>query len=85
MKKTLTILIGSLMLLAVLVVPMLHSALAKPAPPAHPEYKEAIEELRNARKHLEKALDDGYGHRDRAMQAIDESIHQCEEAVRVLH
>jgi len=85
MKKTMSILIGSLMLLAALVIPVLHSAMAKPAPAEHPEYRDAIENLRRARKHLEGALDDGYGHRDRAMRAIDESIRQCEEAVRVLH
>jgi hypothetical protein len=91
MKKTLTIsarwcsLIGSLMLLGALAMPVLHSALAKPAPAEHPEYREAIEQLRDARKHLEKALDDGYGHRDRAMRAIDESVRECEEAVRALH
>ena len=85
MKKTLTILIGSLILLAALVIPVLHSAMAKAAPAEHPEYREAIEGLRNARKHLEKALDDGYGHRNRAMRAIDESIRECDEAVRVLH
>jgi hypothetical protein len=38
-------------------------------------------DLRNARKHLEKALSDGYGHRDRAMQAIDHAIQECDEAV----
>ncbi|MGO9271063.1 MAG: hypothetical protein ACLQOO_12535 [Terriglobia bacterium] len=85
MKKTLTILIGSLMLLAALVIPVLHSALAKPAPAEHPEYRDAIEDLRKARKHLEGALDDGYGHRDRAMRAIDESIKECEAARSVLH
>jgi len=85
MKKTLAVLIGSLMLLAALVVPVLHSAMAKAAPAEHPEYRDAIEQLRNARKHLEKALDDGYGHRDRAMRAIDESIRECEEARRALH
>jgi len=91
MKITLTIskrwcwLIASLMLLGALLVPLVHSAMAKPAPAEHPEYRDAIQELRHARKHLEAALDDGYGHRDRAMRAIDESIHQCEEAVRALH
>jgi hypothetical protein len=85
MKKKLAILIGSLMLFAALVIPALHNALAKPAPAEHPEYRDAIEDLRKARKHLEGALDDGRGHRDRAMRAIDESIRECEEAVKILH
>jgi len=85
MKKMLAVFISSLVLLAALVIPVAHRAMAKPAPAEHPEYRDAIDQLRQARKHLEKALDDGYGHRDRAMRAIDESIHQCEEAVRSLH
>jgi len=85
MKRTLSILIGSLMLLGALVIPVLHSALAKPAPAEHPEYRDALKDLHKARKHLEGALDDGYGHRDRAMRAIDESIRECEEAVKALH
>jgi hypothetical protein len=36
--------------------------MAKPAPSEHPEYRHAVSDLRNARKHLEKALNDGYGH-----------------------
>jgi hypothetical protein len=38
-----------------------------------------------ARKHLEKALNDGYGHRDRAMRAIDAAIHECDQAVAAMH
>jgi hypothetical protein len=85
MKKAFTVFTGSLMLLSALAVPMLHSSLAKPAPDEHPEYRDAINDLRSARKHLEKALNDGYGHRDQAIRAIDESIRQCEAAVRTLH
>jgi hypothetical protein len=85
MKKTLTIWISLLTLLCAFAIPVLHTALAKPAPAEHPEYRDAINDLRNARKHLEKALDDGYGHRDRAMRTIDRAIHECEEAVQVLH
>jgi len=84
MKRTLTLLLG-LLVLTVLAIPAFHSVFAKPVPPAHPEYHDAINDLRNARKHLEKALDDGYGHRDRAMRAIDGAIKECEEAAQVLH
>jgi hypothetical protein len=85
MKRTLTIWITLVTLLLALSIPVLHTALAKPAPAEHPEYHDAINDLRNARKHLEKALNDGYGHRDRAMRAIDNAIRECDEAVRVMH
>jgi len=86
MKKALTIWMMTLLtLLLALAIPVLRTAKAKPAPDSHPEYHDAVNDLRNARKHLEKALSDGYGHRDRAMHAIDAAIHECDEAVRILH
>ena len=84
MRKTLTIWITLVTLLLAMAIPVLHTAMAKPAPAEHPEYRDAINDLRNARKHLEKALSDGYGHRDRAMRAIDHAIQECEQAVQVL-
>jgi hypothetical protein len=72
-------------LLLVFGIPVLRTAKAKAAPAEHPEYRDAVNDLRNARKHLEKADNDGYGHRDRAMRAIDNAIHECDEAVRVMH
>lgn len=74
-------------LICVSTLSLYHGALAKPAPvlpDEHPEYHEAVEALRNARKHLEKADADGYGHRDRAMQLIDRAIGECNEAVGIL-
>ena len=85
MKRTLTIWITLMTLLLALAFPLLRTAKAKPAPAEHPEYHDAVNDLRNARKHLEKALDDGYGHRDKAMRAIDEAIRECDAAVQVLH
>jgi hypothetical protein len=85
MKKTLAIWITLVTLLLALAIPVLHTAMAKPAPDEHPEYRDAINDLRNARKHLEKALSDGYGHRDRAMREIDRAIQECEQAVQTLH
>jgi hypothetical protein len=82
MKKTLTIWITLVTLLLALAIPLFHTAMAKPAPAEHPEYRDAVNDLRSARKHLEKALDDGYGHREHAMRAIDNAIRECEEAVR---
>jgi len=86
MKKKLAIWITLLTLLCALAIPVVRTTLATPtpAPAEHPDYKDAINDLRNARKHLEKALADGYGHRDRAMHSIDNAIRECEEAVRVL-
>jgi len=84
LKKALTIWITLVALLLALAIPVFHTAMAKPAASEHPEYRDAINDLRNARKHLEKALNDGYGHRDRAMRAIDDAIRECEEAVRVM-
>jgi hypothetical protein len=85
MKKTIAIWITVLTLLFALVIPVLHTAVAKPAPDRHPEYHDAINDLQNARKHLEKAAADGYGHRDRAMRAIDHAIGECEQAIQTFH
>jgi hypothetical protein len=96
MKKTLTVGAALLALLCALAFSLIHAPAghaASPAPPAlaaappaeHPNYRDAIAELRSARKHLGGAEEDGYGHRTRAMQAIDDAIHECNEAVRILH
>ena len=54
MKGPLTIWITLVTLLCTLAIPVLHTALAKPAPAEHPEYRDAINDLRNARKHLKR-------------------------------
>jgi hypothetical protein len=87
MKKSLTIWIILVALLCALVPIALHRTMAKPAPApfaSHPEYQEAVEALRNARKHLAKADSDGYGHRDNAMRAIDNALDECQQAVQAL-
>lgn len=87
-KKTVVIWASLLVLLAALTIPALHSVSAKPAPltpSEHPEYRDAMNDLRSARKHLEKAEADGYGHRGEALRAIDRAIGQCEQAVQTLH
>ena len=85
MKRTIIIWITLLALLLAVAIPAVHTTMAKPAPSEHPEYHDAVNDLRNARKHLEKALNDGYGHRDRAMRAIDHAIQECDEAVAAMH
>jgi len=88
MKRKVTIWVSAITLLCALMVPFYRTALARPTPAMpdkHPEYHEALEALQSARKHLEKADADGYGHRDRAMRAIDRAIMECNQAVEVLH
>ena len=94
-RKKFIVVTSSIALLCALVIPVFHSMAAKAAPAAaapaaatpdrHPEYHEALEGLRNARRHLEKAEADGYGHRDRAMRAVDAAIDECNQAIEILH
>ena len=51
---------------------------AAPAAEPHPEIREAIGALRNARMHMEHAAHDFGGHRADALRATDEAIHQLE-------
>lgn len=84
MRKTITMWMSAAVLICALTLTLFHVALAKPAPALpdkHPDYHQAVDALRDARKHLEKAEADGYGHRDRAMQLIDQAIGECNEAV----
>ena len=85
MKRTIIIWITLLALLLAVAIPLVHTAMAKPAPSEHPEYRDARNDLRSARRHLERARNDGYGHRDRAMRAIDHAIQECDEAVAAMH
>jgi hypothetical protein len=55
---------------------------AQAAPERHPRIHAAIEELREARKELEKADHDFGGHRKEAIKAIDEAIIQLEKALK---
>lgn len=48
------------------------------ADPRHREIHEAMEALRNAKAHLERAPHDFHGHRADAIHAIDEAQHQLE-------
>jgi hypothetical protein len=51
-------------------------------PEPHPEIREAIGALRNAKAHLEHAAHDFGGHRVEAIKAIDESLHQLEDCLK---
>jgi hypothetical protein len=54
------------------------NAPASSAPERHPEIREAIAALRNAKAHLQSAAHDFGGHRVEAIRATDEAIHQLE-------
>jgi len=54
-------------------------AVAAPTPmPPHPRVEHAIEALRSAREHMEHAEGAFHGHRDRAIEHIDQAIHEAE-------
>lgn len=58
----------------------------KPAPAAaaepHPELRAAMANLREAREHLDHAAHDFGGHRVAAIKAVDEAIHEVDEAMK---
>jgi hypothetical protein len=51
---------------------------AKATPADHPEIHDALNSLRHAREHLERAAHDYGGHRADALRATDEAIRQLE-------
>jgi hypothetical protein len=54
------------------------AAVAVPAPPPHPEIHAALEAMRNAKHHLESAAHDFDGHRVKAIEHLDQAIHEAE-------
>jgi len=56
-----------------------HSAVAAAAvPEEHHEIHDALDSLRNARKHIEEAKHDFGGHRQEALNATDAAIRELE-------
>lgn len=55
-------------------------AVALPAamPDDHPHIHEALEAMRNAKHHLETAAHDFDGHRVKAIEHLDQAIHEAE-------
>ena len=54
-------------------------AAVTPGPPySHPLVEHAIEALRGARDHMAHAEGEFHGHRDRAIEHIDQAIHEAE-------
>jgi hypothetical protein len=47
-------------------------------PDRHPHVHESLEAMRNAKHHLEAASGDFHGHRARAIEHLDQAIHEAE-------
>jgi hypothetical protein len=65
----------------VVVAPAPASAVAAPMPP-HPRVEHALEALRSAKDHMEHAEGEFHGHRAKAIEHIDQAIHEAEECMR---
>jgi hypothetical protein len=63
---------------AVAAVPANPAATAPAPMPPHPRVEHAIEALRSARDHMAHAEGEFHGHRDRAIEHIDQAIHEAE-------
>jgi hypothetical protein len=61
-----------------LLVLLLTLSPASPAGERHPEIREALNALQNAKAHIQAAAHDFQGHRRDAMRAVDEAIHQLQ-------
>lgn len=57
------------------------SPAAAPMPP-HPHITEGLEAMRAAKHHLEMADHDFHGHRVKAIEHLDQAIHEAEECER---
>jgi hypothetical protein len=57
-------------------VPAMPAAAAPPE--EHPQIHEALEAMRNAKHHLESAAHEFHGHRVKAIEHLDQAIHEAE-------
>ena len=48
----------------------------------HPEINHAIKALQNAKKFLQKADRDFGGHRTKAVEAVDQALSECQQAIQ---
>ena len=86
MSNRFVVLLGALLLTCSFALPLMHTALAKPAvPPAgeHPEMQAALQSLQDARRHLEKAGHDFGGHRQAALNHVNQAIEEMHAAFHV--
>jgi len=58
--------------------PPVPAVAATPMPEPHPEIRDALEAMRNAKHHLESAAHDYDGHRVKAIEHLDRAIHEAE-------
>jgi hypothetical protein len=77
MKRRVVILVAAAFLVLALAFPAGIPATPN-APERHEEIRAAIDALRNAKGHMERAKHDFGGHRSAALHATDEAIHQLE-------
>ena len=49
-----------------------------PPPPPHPNVHAALEAMRNARGRMQAAEGEFHGHRDKAIEHLDQAIHEAE-------
>lgn len=59
-------------------VPAAPAIAASPMPEGHPHIHEALEAMRAAKHHLEQAAHDFDGHRVKAIEHLDQAIHEAE-------
>ncbi len=94
MKKNLAIWLGSMSLLAVLLVPARVPSLGQETPAqerreeraerreAHPNIQAAIKALENAKRQLQTAAHDFGGHRVKALEHVNQALEECRAALR---
>jgi hypothetical protein len=54
------------------------TAVAAPTPAEHPHIHAALEAMRNAKGHLETSAHDFHGHRVKAIEHLNQAIHEAE-------
>ncbi len=59
-------------------VPAVPALALPPQEAAHPQIRDALEAMRNAKHHLEAGSHDFGGHRVKAIQHLDAAIHEAE-------
>ncbi len=94
MKKNLAIWLGSISLLAVLLVPARVPSLGQETPAQerreergerrepHQHIRAAMRALENAKRQLQEGAHDFGGHRVRALEHVDQALEECRAALR---
>jgi phosphate-selective porin len=60
------------------VAPASPTVVAPVPPPPHPNVHAALEAMRNARGRMQAAEGEFHGHRDKAIEHLDQAIHEAE-------